>query len=189
MNPLEHLRASIALLVAFTLLTGLAYPLAITGLSAVIAPQLATGSIIENNGKPVGSALVGQAFSEDKYAWPRPSAAGAGYDGANSSGSNLGPTSSKLMDRIRQEAARYPGEGLVPQDAVTASGSGLDPDISPENARRQVPRIAKARNRSVEWVNGIVSSVAQGRTFGIVGEPRVNVLRLNLALDAADSAR
>ena len=188
MNPLEHLRASIVMLVAFTLITGLAYPLAMTGIASVIAPGQATGSMIDHNGTLVGSNLVGQAFSGDKYAWPRPSAAGAGYDAANSSGSNFGPTSAKLMDRIRQDAARYPGDGPVPQDAVTASGSGLDPDISPENALRQAPRIAKARNRPVAWVNGIISSVAQGRAFGIVGEPRVNVLRLNLALDAADSA-
>lgn len=189
MTILEHLRPAAVMLVAFTLLTGVAYPLAITGIAGIVAPGPSTGSIVLRGGRAVGSELVGQSFSSDKYAWPRPSAAGSGYDAANSGGSNLGPTSARLMDRIRQETQRYPGDGLIPQDAVTASGSGLDPDISPENALRQAPRIARARNRPVTWVNDIISQVERGRTFGIVGEPRVNVLRLNLALDEADTRK
>jgi K+-transporting ATPase ATPase C chain len=189
MTILEHFRPAVVLLILFTLLTGLVYPLAITGMANLIAPHQSTGSIVWRDGKPVGSALVGQAFEADRYVWPRPSAAGSGYDASNSSGSNLGPTSPKLMERITHEARRYPGEGQVPQDAVTASGSGLDPDITPANAFRQASRIARARHRPVAWVNDIISRVAQERTFGIVGEPRVNVLRLNLALDEADASK
>lgn len=186
---LEHLRPAVVLTALFTLLTGLAYPFAITGAAQVIAPAAANGSIVERDGNPVGSELVGQAFASDKYFWPRPSASGAnGYDGASSSGSNLGPTSAKLMERIRAEAARHPGTGLVPADAVTASGSGLDPDISPANARRQADRIAVARGVDVAKVEALIDVHTQGRALGFIGEPRVNVLKLNLALDAANAA-
>lgn len=186
MNPLEHLRPAIVMIVLFTILTGLAYPLAMVGVAQVIAPDAAKGSIVMVDGKPVGSRLVGQLFTKDIYFWPRPSAAGQnGYDAAASSGSNLGPTNPKLIERIKAEAARYPGEGPVPADAVTASGSGLDPDITPENARRQAPRVAKARGVSVDQVNALVATHTQGRVLGFIGEPRVNVLELNIALDAA----
>ncbi|MBL9099120.1 MAG: potassium-transporting ATPase subunit KdpC [Alphaproteobacteria bacterium] len=186
---LEHLRPAIVLTVLFTVLTGLAYPFAITGAAQVIAPAAANGSIMERDGKPVGSELIGQAFASDRYFWPRPSAAGAnGYDGASSSGSNLGPTAAKLMERIKAEAARYPGPTAVPADAVTASGSGLDPDISPANARRQAGRIAEARGMDVARVEALIEAQTQGRALGFVGEPRVNVLRINLALDAASAA-
>jgi K+-transporting ATPase ATPase C chain len=185
----EHIRPAIVMTLLFTLLTGLAYPFAITGIAQVITPTTANGSLIEKDGKAVGSSLVGQAFTSDKYFWPRPSAAGAnGYDGASSSGSNLGPTSAKLLERIKAEAARYPGNGPVPQDAVTASGSGLDPDISPENAYRQAGRVATARGLDVAQVNSLIDRHTSGRVLGFVGEARVNVLGLNMALDAAPAS-
>ena len=146
----------------------------------------ANGSVVTQGGQAVGSALVGQLFTKDNYFWSRPSAAGdKGYDGASSSGSNLGPTSPKLMARIKSEVARYPGEGPVPVDAVTASGSGLDPDISPENAHRQAPRVAKARALAQDRIDALIVAHTQGRVLGFIGEPRVNVLELNMALDAA----
>ena len=189
MNPLEHLRPAVVMLLLFTLLTGLAYPLAITGIAQVIAPGTANGSIVLKDGKPIGSELIAQAFAKDTYFWPRPSAAGAnGYDGASSSGSNLGPTSPKLIERIKAEATRYPGDGPVPADAVTASGSGLDPHISPENASRQAARVAKARGMTIDQINVLIENHTEGRDLGFIGEPRVNVLMLNLALDAASPA-
>jgi potassium-transporting ATPase KdpC subunit len=154
---LEHLRPAIVMVVLFTLLTGLAYPFAITGVAQVIAQDAANASVVVRDGKGVGSELIGQAFAGDKYFWSRPSAAGAnGYDGASSSGSNLGPTSAKLIERIKAEAARYPGDAPVPADAVTASGSGLDPHISPENAQRQAARVAKARGLDLARVTTLV---------------------------------
>jgi K+-transporting ATPase ATPase C chain len=185
MNPVEHIRPAIVMIVLFTVLTGLVYPLAMTGIAQVIAPDSANGSIVIVDGKAVGSQLVGQMFTKDNYFWPRPSAAGdKGYDGASSSGSNFGPTSPKLIARIKSEAARYPGDGAVPGDAVTASGSGLDPHISPENAHRQAARVAKARGVSVDEVNALINAHTEGRVLGFIGEPRVNVLALNMALDA-----
>ena len=188
MNPVEHLRPAIVMIVLFTILTGLAYPLAMTGVAQMIAPDGANGSIVTVDGKAVGSQVIGQLFTKDNYFWPRLSAAGdKGYDGASSSGSNFGPTSAKLIARIKIEAARYPGDSVVPVDAVTASGSGLDPDISPENAHRQVSRVAKARGMTLEQVSALVDAHTQGRILGFIGEPHVNVLALNMALDAATS--
>src|SRR5689334_10681112 len=156
MSLTEHLRPAIVMLVLFTILTGLAYPLAMTGIAQVIAPDAANGNIVTKDGQPIGSSLIGQLFAKDNYFWARPSAAGQnGYDAQASSGSNLGPTNPKLIARIKTEAARYPGDAPVPVDAVTASGSGLDPDITPENARRQAPRVAKARGLALDQVNAL----------------------------------
>jgi potassium-transporting ATPase KdpC subunit len=186
----QHIRPAIVLLVLFTLLTGVAYPLAMTGVAALVFPAQASGSLIEKSGVIVGSALVGQSFASDRYFHPRPSAAGAGYDGGASSGSNLGPTSKKLVDRITTDIAalRATGaSGSIPADAVTTSASGLDPDISPAYALLQVNRIAVARGLAESAVQSLVEKHTAGRTFGILGEPRVNVLLLNLALDGVAS--
>ena len=170
-------------------LMGFAYPLAVTGIARVVFPRQAGGSLVaSSDGRIVGSELIGQSFASPAYFHPRPSAAGAGYDAANSSGSNLGPTSAKLRDRVIAEVARLSADnpdakGAVPADLVTTSASGLDPHISPEAALWQVPRVARARDVDEERITRIVAANTEGRTFGILGEPRVNVLLLNLALD------
>ncbi len=185
---LSIFRPAIVLLGLFLVLTGLAYPLAVTGVAQAIMPGQANGSLVIREGRVIGSGLVGQRFAEDRYFWPRPSAAGAdGYDAASSSGSNLGPTSKALMDRVMAEAQRH-GGGLVTADAVTASASGLDPHISPENARAQIARVAAARGLEAPQVAALVEENIDGRALGFIGEPRVNVLALNLALDGLKPA-
>ncbi|KFA91660.1 potassium-transporting ATPase subunit KdpC [Archangium violaceum] len=179
------LRAALVTLV----LTGVLYPLAVTGLSQALFHEEANGSLVTHEkGQVVGSALIGQGFSRPGYFQPRPSAAGNGYDAAASGGSNLGPTSQKLRDRAVAEAGRLRQEnpdapGPVPAELVTTSGSGLDPHLSPEAVRWQVPRVASARHVAPERILAVVDAHTEGRTLGMLGEPRVNVLQLNLALD------
>jgi K+-transporting ATPase ATPase C chain len=199
---LREIRPAIVLLLVLTAITGLAYPLAMTGIAGAIFPAKAQGSLIEKDGKVIGSALIGQAFKDDKYFHGRPSATlapdpndstktvAAPYNAANSGGSNLGPTSKALADRLREDVEKLKAENpnaAVPVDLVTTSASGLDPDISPEAAQFQVPRVAKARNMSEDQLKQLVDSTTEGRLLGLLGEPRVNVLALNLALDRASA--
>lgn len=196
---LREIRPAILVLVLLTLITGLAYPLAITAIAGVVFPKQAEGSLIERNGQVVGSALIGQEFKSDRYFHGRLSATvapdpndstktvSAPYNAANSGGSNLGPTSKALSDRLKEDVDKLKAENPsqpVPVDLVTTSGSGLDPDISPEGALFQVPRVAKARNMPEDQLRALVEKETEGRLGGLLGEPRVNVLELNLALDA-----
>jgi len=186
------MRKEIAIALRMTLvtlvLTGLAYPLLVTGLAQAMFPGRASGSLVRDEGRVVGSELIGQTFTVPSYFHPRPSAAGAGYDAAASSGSNLGPTSKKLQDRVKDDVARLraenrQAEGPIPVDLLTASGSGLDPHITPEAARFQIPRVAAARHVPPGEVETLVGQRVEGRTLGFLGEPRVNVLLLNMDLD------
>jgi len=199
---LREIRPAIVLLLVLTAITGLAYPLAMTAIAGAIFPAQAQGSLVEKDGKVVGSALIGQEFKDDKYFHGRPSATlapdpndptktvSAPYNAANSGGSNLGPTSKALADRLKEDVDKLKAENpnaAVPVDLVTTSASGLDPDISPDAAQFQIPRVAKARNMPEDAVKQLVVSNVQGRLLGLLGEPRVNVLALNLALDRASA--
>jgi K+-transporting ATPase ATPase C chain len=184
---LTHIRPALVLLTFFTLVTGLLYPLAITGIGQGLFPRQAGGSLIEQDGKVVGSALIAQSFTLPQYFLPRPSAAGKdGYDATSSSGSNLAPTAKALVERVAGDADTYRGRdgaAAVPVDAVTASGSGLDPHISPANAARQLPRVAEARGLTIADVQSLIDTHTERPWFGFLGQPGVNVLTLNIALD------
>jgi K+-transporting ATPase ATPase C chain len=195
---LQHIRPAIVLLILFSVLTGLIYPLAITGVAQIAMPYRANGSLIERDGVVAGSALIGQNFKSDRYFHPRPSATtdtdpndstktiDAPYNASASTGSNLGPTSQKLVDRVKASVESWratAGPGPIPADAMTTSASGLDPDVSPENALAQVPSVAKARALKESQVRTLVESAIERPVLGLIGEPRVNILRVNMALD------
>jgi K+-transporting ATPase ATPase C chain len=188
---MKQLLIALKATLVLTVLTGVLYPLLVTGLAKALFRNEADGSMIRAKGRVVGSALIGQRFTKPEYFHGRPSAAGNdGYDATASSGSNLGPTSQKLADRVRDDVKKFRTEnptftGAVPGDAVTASGSGLDPDLSPEAIEAQVPRVAAARGMTADVLRQLVAANTEGRQLGILGEPRVNVLKLNMALDAA----
>jgi len=184
----QILLPAVLITIVLTVLTGLVYPLVVTGLSQVLFHHQANGSLITMNGKVVGSELIGQQFSKPEYFHGRPSAAGDGYDAANSGATNYGPTNQKLADRVRDDIKKFRQEnptyaGPIPADLLTASGSGLDPHISPASAFAQVDRVAKARGLTPDAVRQVIERHVEGRQFGIFGEPRVNVLALNLDLD------
>ena len=183
---IKNLKISILMTIVTTLLLGVVYPSVVTGLAQLIFPRQANGDLITVNGKVVGSRLIGQAFSSPGYFRSRPSAAGNGYDSGNSGGSNLGPTNKMLIDRVNGDVQKLQAENpnlTVPMDLVTTSGSGLDPHISPEAAAFQTPRVARERNMSESDVARLVSQHTEGRQLGFLGEPRINVLELNLDLD------
>ena len=185
----EQLLPGLRIKLFLTVLLGVVYPLAITGISQVVFPHQANGSLVTSGGKVIGSELIGQNFTKPEYFQPRPSAAGSdGYDGRSSGGSNLGPTSQKLMDRTKASVDKFRKENPdyqepIPADLLTASASGLDPHISPDSALAQAPRVAKTRNIATASVRQLISQHTEGPDLGLLGEPRVNVLRLNLALD------
>jgi K+-transporting ATPase ATPase C chain len=203
---LKQIRPAILMIVVMTVVTGLVYPLAMTGLAQLLFPHQANGSLIEKDGRVIGSELIAQGFAADKYFHPRPSATTntdpndptktvpAPYNAANSGASNAGPTAKALVERIRGDVEKLKAENAaaalpIPADLVTTSGSGLDPDISPAAAAFQIPRVAKARGLPEDRIRQLVAENTQGRTLGVLGEPRVNVLALNLALDRLSGGR
>jgi K+-transporting ATPase ATPase C chain len=186
MNFGRHLIIGTLMVIVTTLLFGIGYPLLVTGLAQALFPGQANGQLIERNGRVIGSRLIGQAFTSSRYFWGRPSAAGAGYDAAASGGSNLGPTNRALIERVKVDRERWRRTNqltAVPIELVTTSASGLDPHLSPAGAMFQMPRVARARGTSESAIRELVEQAIEGRQFGFLGEPRVNVLELNLALD------
>jgi potassium-transporting ATPase KdpC subunit len=184
----EQILPGLRIKLFMTVVLGIIYPLVMTGLSQAIFPKQANGSLITRNGKVIGSELIGQNFAKPEYFHPRPSAAGSGYDATSSGGSNYGPTNQKLIDRVKASIEQFKKEnpdyhGPIPADLVTASASGLDPDISPDSARAQAVRVAKARGMQLDQANRMIDNFTEAPDLGLLGEPRVNVLKLNLALD------